>query len=71
MLVGVTDTSYVETVALARHAQESGADAVVLSTPYYFPAGQTELLSYMEQSARRFTAAAGDLQHAKPDQGLV
>jgi 2-dehydro-3-deoxy-D-pentonate aldolase len=48
VLVGVTDTSYVETVALARHAHESGADAVVLSTPYYFPAGQTELMSYME-----------------------
>jgi 4-hydroxy-tetrahydrodipicolinate synthase len=48
VLVGVTDTSYVESVDLARHAQESGADAVVLSTPYYFPAGQTELLSYME-----------------------
>ncbi|XZE21860.1 dihydrodipicolinate synthase family protein [Pirellulaceae bacterium SH449] len=48
VLVGVTDTSYVESVDLARHAQESGADAVVLSTPYYFPAGQTELLSFME-----------------------
>ncbi|MCU0719222.1 MAG: dihydrodipicolinate synthase family protein [Pirellula sp.] len=48
VLVGVTDTSYVETVELARHAYELGADAVVLSTPYYFPAGQTELLGYME-----------------------
>jgi 4-hydroxy-tetrahydrodipicolinate synthase len=48
VLVGVTDTSYIETVELARHAHKSGADAVVLSTPYYFPAGQTELLSYME-----------------------
>lgn len=48
VLVGVTDTSYVETVELSKHAHESGADAVVLSTPYYFPAGQTELLGYME-----------------------
>ncbi|MFN7843422.1 MAG: dihydrodipicolinate synthase family protein, partial [Pirellula sp.] len=48
VLVGVTDTSYIETVELARYAHKSGADAVVLSTPYYFPAGQTELLSYME-----------------------
>ncbi len=48
VLVGVTDTSYVETVELSKHAHESGAEAVVLSTPYYFPAGQTELLGYME-----------------------
>ncbi|MCU0711957.1 MAG: dihydrodipicolinate synthase family protein [Pirellula sp.] len=48
VLVGVTDTSYVETVELSRHAHDAGADAVVLSTPYYFPAGQTELLGYME-----------------------
>src|SRR5690606_12722929 len=46
-LVGVTDTSFVESVELARHAADSGAAAVVLSTPYYFPAGQTELLGYV------------------------
>ncbi len=48
VLVGVTDTSFVESVALAHHAAEAGASAVVLSTPYYFPAGQTELTSYIE-----------------------
>jgi 4-hydroxy-tetrahydrodipicolinate synthase len=47
VLVGVTDTSFVESVALARHAHAAGADAVVLTTPYYFPAGQTELLGYI------------------------
>ncbi len=47
VLVGITDTSFVESVALARHAADAGATAVVLSTPYYFPAGQTELLSYI------------------------
>ncbi len=47
VLVGITDTSFVESVHLAQHAAESGADAVVLSTPYYFPAGQTELLGYV------------------------
>lgn len=47
VLVGVTDTSFVESVELARHAADSGAAAVVLSTPYYFPAGQTELLGYV------------------------
>lgn len=48
VLVGITDTAFVESVALARHAAEAGAAAVVLSTPYYFPAGQTELLGYTQ-----------------------
>lgn len=47
VLVGITDTSFVESVHLAKHAAEAGAKAVVLSTPYYFPAGQTELTSYV------------------------
>lgn len=48
VLVGVTDTSFVESVALARRAAESGAHAAVLSAPYYFPAGQPELAEYLE-----------------------
>ncbi len=48
VLVGVTDTAFVESVHLARYAAECGADAAVLTTPYYFPAGQTELTSYIE-----------------------
>ena len=47
LLVGITDTSFVESVALAEHAATSGAAAVVVSTPYYFPAGQTELVTYV------------------------
>lgn len=48
VLVGVADTAFVETVNLAEHAADCGADAAVLTTPYYFPAGQTELTSYVE-----------------------
>jgi len=48
VLVGVTDTAFIETVRLAEHAASSGADAAVLTTPYYFPAGQTELTCYVE-----------------------
>jgi len=48
VLVGITDTSFVESVQLANHAAAAGADAVVLSTPYYFPAGQTELTGYIQ-----------------------
>ncbi len=49
VLVGVTDTAFVESVDLAKHACDAGADAVVLTTPYYFPAGQTELTSYIRE----------------------
>ncbi len=48
ILVGITDTSFVESVRLAEHAAQAGATALVLSTPYYFPAGQTELTGYIE-----------------------
>jgi 2-dehydro-3-deoxy-D-pentonate aldolase len=48
VLVGITDTSFVESVNVAVHAADCGASAVVLATPYYFPAGQTELTSYIQ-----------------------
>lgn len=47
VLVGITDTAFVESVSLAQTAAGAGADAVVLSAPYYFPAGQTELIQYI------------------------
>src|SRR5206468_10334956 len=49
VLVGVTDTSAVEAVALARHAADAGADAVVLAPPYYLIASQAELLEYLQR----------------------
>jgi 4-hydroxy-tetrahydrodipicolinate synthase len=52
VLVGVTDTSFVETLNLSKHAADCGVSAVVLATPYYFPAGQTELLGYVENLIR-------------------
>src|SRR5690606_23128003 len=48
VLVGITDTAFVESVNLAEVARAAGAAAVVLATPYYFPAGQTELAGYVE-----------------------
>ncbi len=48
VLVGITDTSFVESVNLAGIAADEGAAAVVLAPPYYFPAGQPELLEYLE-----------------------
>ena len=51
ILVSVTDTSYVESVALAAHAADAGADAVVVAPPYYLPVDQAELLAYVERLA--------------------
>ena len=48
VLVGITDTAFVETVALARHAADVGADAVVLAPPYSMPEGEPELREYLE-----------------------
>jgi dihydrodipicolinate synthase/N-acetylneuraminate lyase len=47
VLVGITDTAFVETVAAARHAAEVGADAVVLAPPYSMPEGEPELREYL------------------------
>jgi len=48
VLVGITDTSFVESVNIANQAKDAGAQAVVLAPPYYFPAGQAELLEYLK-----------------------
>ncbi len=48
VLVGITDTSFVESANIARKAKDAGAQAVVLAPPYYFPAGQMELLEYLK-----------------------
>ncbi len=48
VLVGITDTSFTESVNTARKAKDAGAQAVVLAPPYYFPAGQPELLEYLK-----------------------
>jgi dihydrodipicolinate synthase/N-acetylneuraminate lyase len=53
VLVGITDTSFAESIRLAKHAAACDADAVVLAPPYYFPAGQAELLEYFEHLAPR------------------
>jgi 4-hydroxy-tetrahydrodipicolinate synthase len=47
VLVGVTDTAFVETVALARDAAAAGADALVIAPPCSTPQGQAELREYM------------------------
>ena len=51
VLVGVTDTSLVESVNVAEEAAEAGADAVVLAAPPYIPAPQPDLVKYIEAAA--------------------
>ncbi len=48
VLVGITDTAFVESVTLAEFAAEAGADAVVMAAPYYFSSAQPELWEYIE-----------------------
>ncbi len=53
ILVGVSDTSPAESLALARDACELGAEAVVLSPPYYFPMSQADLVRYVSEFAEQ------------------
>ncbi len=53
VLVGITDTSLTELLGVAEHAAAAGAEALVLSTPYYFPLGQPELLTYVQRLVPR------------------
>lgn len=48
VLVGITDTSFTESVQLAQHAADHGCHSTVLAPPYYFPAGQAELIEYLD-----------------------
>jgi dihydrodipicolinate synthase/N-acetylneuraminate lyase len=48
VLVGITDTSYIESIKIAEFSQKQGVSALVLAPPYYFPADQQELLEYLE-----------------------
>lgn len=51
VLVGITDTAFVEAVHLSQFAAEAGAKALVLAPPYYFPNSQPELLEYVQHLA--------------------
>lgn len=52
LLVGITDTSFAESIKLAQYSYEQGIDAVVLAPPYYFSSGQPELIEYIEHFTR-------------------
>lgn len=47
VLVSITDTSYAESVALAGHGADAGADAVVIAPPYFYVVAKSELEDYV------------------------
>ena len=47
VVVGGTDTVLAQGVSLAQFAADHGADAIVVSTPYYVPPNQSELMAYV------------------------
>lgn len=47
ILVGVSDTSVVESLRLASDVAELGADAIVVTTPYYLSLEEAELVEYV------------------------
>jgi 4-hydroxy-tetrahydrodipicolinate synthase len=49
VLVGISDSAFTESVNLAGKAAQYGADAVVITPPYYFESGQPELLEYLKR----------------------
>lgn len=48
VLVGITDTAFVESVNVGRCAADFGADALVVAPPYYLPEAQPELREYLD-----------------------
>lgn len=53
VLVGITDACVSESLELAGHAADAGADAVVAAAPFYFPMSQDQLVRWAEGLAAR------------------
>lgn len=52
VLVGITDSAYVESLQLAEFAAKAGVSAVVAATPFYFRFGQGDILRLIESLAK-------------------
>ena len=48
-VIGVSHTCAADTIALARHAQDNGAKAVLCSAPYYFQNSASGVLAYLHE----------------------
>jgi dihydrodipicolinate synthase/N-acetylneuraminate lyase len=51
ILVGITDTAFVESVSTAEYAAKAGASALVLSAPFYYTLSQPAFRGYLERLA--------------------
>lgn len=48
VMVGITDTCLQGSIDIANAAKDAGADALVISAPYYLPISQNEFITYLE-----------------------
>lgn len=51
ILVGITDTSFTESIQLSKIAMDVGAEAVVAAPPYYYLPNQSEIINYYQSLA--------------------
>ena len=49
VVVGITDTCLQGSLEIAKTAKDAGADALVISSPYYLPISQYEFVAYLEE----------------------
>jgi dihydrodipicolinate synthase/N-acetylneuraminate lyase len=49
IFVGITDTSFVESLRAAEYAAKAGSSALVLSPPFYYTLSQSAFLGYLER----------------------
>lgn len=49
VVVGITDTCLQGSLEIAEASKNAGADALVISSPYYLPISQNEFLVYLEE----------------------
>ena len=55
VLIGTGGTNARETVELSQHAQQAGADGIVVINPYYWKVSEANLIRYFEQVADSVT----------------
>ena len=49
VVVGITDTCLQGSLEIAQTSKNAGADALVISSPYYLPMSQNEFVAYLEE----------------------
>src|SRR5690606_41465308 len=53
--IGTGGTNARETIELSQHAQQAGADGIVVINPYYWKVSEANLIRYFEQVADSVT----------------